>query len=172
MRYFPVLIFAGCAFAQNPETDQPILQKLLVEVQQLRVAIQQSTLLGTRTQIALSQLQLQEGKVTDLSRELAGLRESVAHAAAERATKEEQIRRLEDGGARNTIPQSEFEGMLKGLRLELEQFTAAEQRAKSRESELFSQFQQAQRYVQDSRARIAEMERALDTAIQQLLKGK
>jgi hypothetical protein len=34
------------------------------------------------------------------------------------------------------------------------------------------QFQAAQREVQDSRNRVAEMEKTLDAAIQQMLKGK
>src|SRR5262249_28066699 len=134
MRYFAILIFAGSVFAQSPETDQTILQKLLVEVQQLRVAIQQSTLLGTRTQIALSQLQLQEGKVSGLSRDLAGVRDSVAHLAGERSRLAEEMKQFEEGNARSTLQQRDFELQLKEMKIRLEQLTTEEQRATARES--------------------------------------
>jgi chromosome segregation ATPase len=65
-----------------------------------------------------------------------------------------------------------IEAKLRELKAELEQATAMETNRAAREGELSMQLQAAQNQISDSRARIAEMERALDTAIQQLLKQK
>lgn len=54
----------------------------------------------------------------------------------------------------------------------LEMSAGHEERIAAKEGELTAQFHAAQREVQDSRNRIAEMEKALDAAIQQMLKGK
>jgi hypothetical protein len=51
MRFLALItFFAACAFGQAPDP----IQTLLGEVQQLRLAIERSTLLGARTQIALA----------------------------------------------------------------------------------------------------------------------
>ena len=81
MRYIGIFLLAACPitlFAQPAETDQRVLQTLLTEVQQLRVAIERSTLLGARTQLAISQLQLQESKTERLSREFQALRDGAS----------------------------------------------------------------------------------------------
>ena len=54
----------------------------------------------------------------------------------------------------------------------LEMSAGHEERRAAKEAELTAQYYAAQREVQDSRNRIAEMEKALDAAIQQMLKGK
>jgi uncharacterized coiled-coil DUF342 family protein len=63
-------------------------------------------------------------------------------------------------------------GQIKDLKTMLEMSAGREERIAAKEGELTAQFQAAQREVQDSRNRIAEMEEALDAAIQQMLKGK
>jgi hypothetical protein len=63
-----------------------------------------------------------------------------------------------------------LEGMIQQKKTELEGLIAAEQQRSAREAELASQLQAAQNRVADTRNRIAEMERALDAAIQQLSK--
>src|SRR5690242_5528360 len=74
MRCLSILLLALCPaplLAQKTESDQQTLQALLSEVRELRLAIERSTLLGTRAQIALSRLQTQEEKAARLSQQLA-----------------------------------------------------------------------------------------------------
>ena len=52
--------------------------------------------------------------------------------------------------------------------MELDEITATEQERSTRESDLAGQLQAAQNELAESRARISEMERSLDAAIQQL----
>jgi len=56
--------------------------------------------------------------------------------------------------------------------LELEELNAREQDRNARESELASQFQAAQKQLAESRAQVADMERSLDAALQQLIKAQ
>ena len=179
MRYIRIFLLAACPialFAQQAETDQRVLQALLSEVQQLRVAIERSTLLGARTQLAISQLQLQEGKTERLSRELQSLRDGNSQLTSHKERLSQGIKEFE---ARRTLPafstpqaQTEVENTIKQFKFELEELVANEQRKAAREGELASQLQAAQREVQDSRNRIAEMERTLDAAIQQMSKPR
>ena len=62
--------------------------------------------------------------------------------------------------------------MLRQRKADLNGLTAAEQQRSAREAELAAQLQAAQNEIADSRSRLAEMERALDAAIQQLSKPK
>ena len=75
-------------------------------------------------------------------------------------------------GALTPQAQGAMDDQIKDLKMMLEMSAGREERISVKEGELNAQFQAAQREVQDSRSRIAEMEKALDAAIQQMLKGK
>ena len=92
----------------------------------------------------------------------------------EKARISEDLKRAEEA---RTSPQfaspdahSDLESRTRQMKLAIEDAAAKEARRNVREGELAAQFQAAQAEVADSRNRIAEMERALDVAIQQLLK--
>src|SRR5579863_7169953 len=57
------LLTGSVAFCQIPTQDNETLKSLLNEVHQLRMAIQSMTVASQRVQIALSQLQIEEGAV-------------------------------------------------------------------------------------------------------------
>jgi hypothetical protein len=171
VRFLAALLFAlsSLAFAQNADPDQRVQQTLISEIQQLRMAIERSTLLNARTQLAVSQLQLQETAVARITQQLNDIRMSAPSIAHRKAQAEAEIKRLEE----LTPGRPEYEqakGMLTHVKLELEEATTMEQQRTAREGELASQLQAAQNQIADSRSRIAEMERALDAAIQQMLK--
>jgi hypothetical protein len=174
MRYLLFLAVPLALAAQSAESDQRITQTLISEIQQLRLAIERSTLLNARTQLAVSQLQLQETAVARLTSQLNDVRMQAPGTAGNKARIEEYIRQTEQ--QRSTASDAKqlpsFEAKLRELKAELEQATAMETNRAAREGELAAQFQAVQNQIADSRARIAEMERALDTAIQQLLKQK
>jgi chromosome segregation ATPase len=156
-------------FAQSSESDSKIQQALISEIQQLRMAIERSTLLGARTQLAVSQLQLQETSVARLTTQLNDIRMSAPSIARRKAEAEAQMKRWEE----LTPGKPEYEhakDILPHLKLELEEATLSEQQRSARENDLANQLQAAQNQIADARNRIAEMERALDAAIQQMLK--
>jgi hypothetical protein len=155
--------------AQNAEPDQRVQQALISEIQQLRMAIERSTLLNARTQLAVSQLQLQETAVARITQQLNDIRMSAPSIAHRKAQAEAEIKRIE--GLTPGKPEYEqAKDVVPHLKLELEEFAITEQQRSAREGELAAQLQAAQNQIADSRSRIAEMERALDAAIQQILK--
>ena len=176
MRYLVLFVLPFTLAAQTAEPDQRITQTLISEIQQLRLAIERSTLLGARTQLALGQLQMQETAVGRLSQQLSQVREQGPGLAGQRARLTEEIRNLEQQRGAPQIPngpsKEDIELKIKEEKLALDQANAMELNRYTRESELTAQFQAAQGQIADSRSRIAEMERALDAAIQQLLKQK
>ena len=68
-----LVLFLSLTFAlagQSPAADQQLTQSLISEIQQLRMAIERSTLLNARTQLAISQLQLHEQSVARLTTQM------------------------------------------------------------------------------------------------------
>ena len=155
--------------AQTADSNQRVTEALIAEIQQLRLAIERATLLGARTQLAISQLQIQETALARLNSQLTDVRSQASSRERERMAA--AIRDLE---ARKPAPGMEAlnEQQINQMKLQLEEVTAREQQLAAREGELAAQYQAAQNQAADSRARIAGLEKTLDTAIQELLKQK
>src|SRR5262245_35243031 len=90
--------------AQTAESDQRITQVLISEIQQLRMAIERSTLLGTRTQLAISKLQLQENAVARIKQQLDGVQAQAAGMNGQKIRVAETIKQLEQERATVTDP--------------------------------------------------------------------
>src|SRR5713101_3329534 len=67
------------ARAQAPASDVQTLQALLTEVHQLRIALERSTQIAPRIQIAVERLKLQQEQVARVSRQLQDLRHELDH---------------------------------------------------------------------------------------------
>jgi hypothetical protein len=89
-----------------------------------------------------------------------------------KAAAAEQIKELESRRTMVTEPKQirDVEAELKQAKLHLEHATAMDTNRSAREGELSVQLQQAQSQISATRSRIDEMERALDAAIQQMLR--
>jgi hypothetical protein len=171
MRFLSILALSTVpVFAQSTGNDPAVLQSLLTEVQQLRLAIERSTLLGTRTQLALSRLQIQEQTATRLGSQLNDARHQANNASAERSRMADRLRELETRAGVDA--NREAMDMMKAIKNEMERLATQEQEYRTRESELAGQTQAAQNQLAETRASISEMERSLDAAIQQLLKPR
>jgi hypothetical protein len=172
VRFFLFFSLPLALAAQSAGSDQQLTQALITEIQQLRMAIERSTLLNARTQLAISQLQLQEQSVTRLTSQLNDVRTQSLGASALRQGATERIKDLEQRRTTTTDPKmvQQIEMELKEMKFHLEQGLAAETNRATRESELSVQLQQAQSHISATRSRIDEMERALDAAIHQMLK--
>jgi hypothetical protein len=171
------LLFATLGFtlfAQSAAPDARTLETLLSEVRELRLAIERSSLLGARAQLAIGELQLQESAVARVSQQLNEARGMAVGSAGHVAQLTERVKHLEESRTSpEWVPQAkhdELESLIRQTKLELEEANAVEQQRAAREADLANQLQAAQNQVADSRSRIAEMERALDAALQQMLK--
>src|SRR5260370_40594918 len=68
------VLLAARLFGQSQDPERQNIPALLSEVHQLRLAIERSTLLGTRMQISLQRIQMQEVRTARLSQDLDRLR--------------------------------------------------------------------------------------------------
>lgn len=157
--------------AQSPESDR-VTQTLISEIQQLRMALERSTVLNARTQLAISQLQLQEQTIARITTQLNDVKNQGNGVAMMKSRLAEAIKDLEQRRMTVSDPKvvQQIEMEMKNMKSQLEQAATMDTARSAREGELTVQLQQAQSLIAASRARIDEMERALDAAIQQMLK--
>jgi hypothetical protein len=172
VRFFLFFSLPVLLAAQTAPSDHQLTQALISEIQQLRMAIERSTLLNARTQLAISQLQLQEQSVARLTSQLNEVRNQGQGVTAMKTGTAEQIKDLEQRRTTTSDPKmlQQVETELKHAKVQLEHATAMDTSRTAREGELSVQLQQAQSHISATRSRIDEMERALDAAIQQMLK--
>src|SRR4051812_25348450 len=95
MRYLTLLLLPLALSAQSAESDQRVTQTLISEIQQLRQAIERSTLLNARTQLAISQFQMQEQTVARLTSQLNDAKNQGAAMSGQRARWAEEVKDLE-----------------------------------------------------------------------------
>jgi hypothetical protein len=155
------------ATAQTTEPERQTLQALLVEVQQLRAAIERSTLLGTRTQIAMQRIQMQEARTTRLSQDLDRVRREVTDLDRMKTETAVHLRAMEAQLSQATDPNGRLrlEEEVKRVKIRLEQLAVEEPHTRAREADLANQVQAEQSRLTELQDRVSAMERVLDTAI-------
>jgi len=160
-------LFVTCPtlFAQAPAT----MDTLMSEVHELRLAIERSTLLGARTQIALQRLQIQGERVTQAEKQLEEARKGIGEyqkmrqqLTAELKDHESALQRAPNPDARRSL-----EDRIDGLKRFLAD-TAAEAPLRARENDMLIQFQSEQATFNRLQSDISQMESILDRAIQQI----
>jgi chromosome segregation ATPase len=100
-------IGAGSGMSARPEVSpQPAAAQsqearttaqLLQEVRELRAAIERMTVAGTRAQLLLGRLQMQEQRMTSLSRQLQETRTKLASIQRERQSQAQRIEQFTEG---------------------------------------------------------------------------
>src|SRR5580765_5510619 len=128
-----IIFFAACASAQAPDP----IQTLLGEVQQLRLAIERSTLLGARTQIALQRIQLQEQRTRQLAQEANGLRAQADTFTTSRSGLETHLKGSEERLPRVLDPKERqaMESIIEDDKRGVAILVTREQQARARETE-------------------------------------
>jgi len=171
LRLLPLVFFPTLLLSQTADSDRSTLETLLKEVRELRLALERSTLLTARTQIAVNMMQIQESRASKAAQDLDNMRKEILDLQTSRARNAEQVKRLEEHLSSVTNPNEhqDFEGLIRQAKLESEQLAAKEQDRRAKEAELSSQVQNEQSQLADLRARLGDMQRALDQAIQQTL---
>src|SRR5580692_8452198 len=140
---FAVMFLTGSAFCQTPTKVPDALQALLVEVHQLRQDIEGMTVASQRVQIALYQLQMQDGAVARAAQRLDSVRSKCSLAEENRRHTAADIQRFEGALAPGTVPQPEAEAAkerLTELKGNLEAQSAEVQTCQAAEAEASTQF--------------------------------
>lgn len=168
MRYCVFLFAPVVLIAQSSPADQNVTETLIKEVQQLRFAIERSSLLSARTQVIVTELQVHEAAVARLTQQYHDVHTGSQVLSARRSQLTEKVQELE--AKIPTASPGYYEKELKQAKAELGDAVDADQKSSARESEVASQMNAEQTALADARSRMAELRQQLDAAIQQLPK--
>jgi hypothetical protein len=155
---------------RGQERDSQAIPALLSEVRALRLAIERSTLLGTRMQITLQRIQLQEQRTARVSQELERARREAADAQNANANITSRLKHDEDEQSATTDPvrRKQLEDVVKRMKVEAELMTTREQQSRAREAEIATQVRNEQSRLIELNDSVNQMERAHDEALRQL----
>lgn len=156
-----VVTIAPLAIAQTP-SDTRTIDMLLTEVRQLRLAIERSTLLNAKVQLAIQRLALQDQRVARLSAQLEAVRKDIGaqtnqinHAKDQIQNVEQQISSESDTRRRKSLDEELQQLKLIAVR-------AVDSQLLARESELATALQYERSVAQEITDKITAIERLLD----------
>ena len=87
---------------ESNQSDPPTMTQLLQEVRALRLAIERSTVAGTRAQLLLGRLQMQEARMATLGRQVQEARSKLLDIQRSRENSMSEIKMLTDAVDRAT----------------------------------------------------------------------
>ena len=158
-----VLLIASGASAQ---TESPTLASLVAEVRQLRIALEQSTVLAPKVQLIVQRLSLQDQKVARLTGQLDGIRREIGAQTSNAQRAGQLLPGIEQRMSAESDPVRR-----KQIELELSQVKSmaaqpVDGQLLGRESELVGALQAERALAQELNDKLAAIERALDRAPQ------
>ena len=160
---FPLFAFGQQTGTTDASPDKATLQALLTEVWQLRFALERSTSVVPRIQLAFQRLQLQQDRVDRLSRQLheshaqtAVIVDRKTHMAAALQQFEVRISQEQDLTRRKGL-----ELDMKGLAVELDQQTLHEQQEQAQEIQFSGQLQTEQAKLNELSDQLNELDKKL-----------
>src|SRR5690348_7126368 len=138
LRLLPLVFLPALLFSQTADSDRSTLEALLKEVRELRLALERSTLLTARIQIAVNMMQIQESRSSKAAQDLDNMRKEILDLQSNRARHAEQVKRLEEhlSSVTNPAERQEFEGLIRQAKVDSDQFAAKEQDRRAKEAEL------------------------------------
>jgi len=159
-----LMCFCFAARAQTPGSDTQTLQTLLAEVRQLRIALERSTQIAPRIQIAVERLKLQQEHVARVSRQLEDVQRELDHRRAEHPRLLHRLQAMDNAVSQTTNPQEQkdLNYRVSEFKLETELAEKSLQQFQAREGELASQLQAEQSKLTELNDRLNQMERALN----------
>ena len=155
---FAVVLAPVCQAQTGSKPDQ-VVQELLGEVHQLRVAMQQMSVNAFRGQIMVERLRLQQESVSRLSKELQDARTGISDLKALEPIAKERLVDAEDQFERGVIS----EPKVKEFRAGLVDMKRRQQTLEEREVQLSVELTQERNSLADLNRRLDELEREMLT---------
>ena len=162
---FAAMFWTASAFCQTPAREPDALQSLLVEVHQLRQAIEGITVASQRVQIALYAPQMQDAAVARSAQHLDGVRSRCFGVEEGRQHTAAEIQRLESLIASAMTPQKDAEAAkprVTELKSQFDRESAEVQNCQRTEAEASMQLRNDQAKMLDLQDRIARLDKALE----------
>jgi len=146
------------------QTPADPVAALLVEVRELRIAMERLASATPRMQLLTSRLTIQEERANRASRDLEGVRSELENIRTEIQALRMQAKMVEDSLPREAEPRQreELERQKHMLATRLETLAAREQFLRNREAEAIGIVGQEQARWQELSSRLDELERALE----------
>ena len=164
------LISSSETLAQSNKSAEPVqgdrdqtLKQLLVEVHELRMAVQRATFSNTRFQMLIERVRVEQTHVDVFRRDRESMRSQISEMQSAKPRMEQQIKEAEDGLDRVTDPnvRADMESRIKTLKAEFGRIAPEEERLRNREAALDSE-------LQTSQAKLNELNNQLDALISEL----
>jgi chromosome segregation ATPase len=153
----------GSAVGRAQSAAPDTLSSLLLEVRGLRAAIEQLVSAGPRVQLAIGRLQLQEQRISEVTRRLDDVKTALAKVQKESDSEEDEVKMLEESIPRATDPkrQEELEGALKHLKLAARERGPELLRLQGEQAALMQDLANEQTRAAELNQRLDELERTL-----------
>jgi septal ring factor EnvC (AmiA/AmiB activator) len=152
-------------------TDKPTIEALLLEVRQLRLALERSTSLVPRIQLAAQRFQLQQTRVDRLSTELRDFRTKMAEESAHKADELRQLQAMLNE-TKDTSERARLESAVRERTAMSQQESPVEQQRMAQEAELASQLQREQGTLRELSDQLDTLDKKLQESPDPCAKGQ
>ena len=160
-----MLAAPSMASAQSSASPAPdVLKELLVEVRGLRAAMERAATVGARIQLLVARVQMQEQRITELSRRAVAVREELSRIDAGIAQHSAMMKQFERSGSSaraNPDEQREIEGMIEMQKQQIVFTEKRRQELLSEDALLAQQIAADQSRWSDVNNQLDELERSL-----------
>ena len=163
LRCFLLCLIPAISWGQQPSSPDALVQSLLAEIRQFRLALERSASLLPRMQLAMSRFQYQQQRVDRIAEELKNFRSQMTANASTRDSMAAQIKELESEAQIDPGRRIQVEMVKKNVVSQIEMQAIREQQERVQELELSSQLQTEQAKLDD----LTEQLNALDKKLQQ-----
>jgi SMC interacting uncharacterized protein involved in chromosome segregation len=159
----PLFALGQQAGTTDASPDKATLQALLTEVRQLRFALERSTSVAPRIQLAFQRVQLQQDRVDRLSKQLQDSHTQTAAAVDRKARLVTAVQQFEGRISQEQDPtrRKGLELEMKGVTAELEQQTLQEQQEQAQEIQFSGQLQTEQAKLNELSDQLNELDKRL-----------
>jgi hypothetical protein len=157
-----LVIVTASALAQT--TSDGTVQALLLEVRQLRQALEKSTLVVPKIQMTLQRMQTQQESVNRAAKELEEVRVRLAKTDAEGVNLASELKSLEFeiGREQDASRRAVLENQVKRLKTIMEQPRTVDSQLRAREGELSGRLRLEQVKLEEMNDKLNALERMLD----------
>ena len=152
------------ARAQAPVSDGPTLQTLLAEVHQLRIALERSTQIAPRIQIAVERLKMQQEQAARVARQLDDARQELEHFRTDQVRIQQRLQFVDNEVTQTADPQKrkDLNDLLANLKQEADRAEKSVQQSQAPEGEWANQLKSERVKLTELNDRLDQMERALN----------
>jgi hypothetical protein len=156
--------FIGLPSTMAQAPPDGTIQALLAEVRQLRLALEKSTSVVPRIQLALQRIQTQQDAVQRAAQQMDGLRDRLAASAGRQAAQASRLKAIESevGREQDLVRRTALESELKQLKMVKDQPQEEELQLRAREGEISGRLRSEQAKLDELYEGLSALERMLD----------